>query len=149
MTTKLRELLIRHEGKSAFVYRCPAGHKTIGIGHNIDAKGLPKEIALHLNEHGSITEQMINSLFAVDVMDAMKGCMELYPAFNMFSENRKCALVNFLFNVGKGTAETFVKAKIAINAGQWNQAAYELKSSKWYKQVGTRGPEIVKMVREG
>lgn len=149
MIVKLREMLIRHEGKSNSVYLCPAKKRTIGIGHNIDARGLPKPIQAYLDEHGYITDQMVDSLFAADIMDAMSACIKLYPAFNTFTEARKIALIDFLFNVGAGTAEKFVDTRKAINAGQWSLAAEHLKDSKWYKQVGSRGPEIVKMVREG
>ena len=40
----LREMLERHEGRKKKVYRCSKGKKTIGVGHNVDAKGLPPDI---------------------------------------------------------------------------------------------------------
>ena len=34
---KIKEKLIREEGKKEKMYVCPTGHRTIGIGHNLDA----------------------------------------------------------------------------------------------------------------
>jgi GH24 family phage-related lysozyme (muramidase) len=59
------------------------------------------------------------------------------------------ALIDFVFNVGAGTALKFRKALEAIYEGDWNKAADEFQDSKWFKQVGDRGPEIVNMIREG
>jgi hypothetical protein len=35
-----------------------------------------------------------------------------------------------------------------INSGMWEEAAHEMKDSKWFWQVGTRAKEIVKMIEE-
>jgi lysozyme len=137
---KLRAMLIRHEGRSKLPYHCPTGKLTIGIGHNIDAKGLPKPIMAYLEEHGEITDDMINNLFAADVMDAVSACMKLYPQFNTFTEDRRLALVDFLFNVGIGTAQKFKNTNAAINGGNWTKAAEGIKASLYYRQLGGDPP---------
>jgi lysozyme len=160
MVYKIRDLLTRHEGKRSKPYRCPTGHLTIGIGHNIDARGLSKEIKGYLDTYGYITEEMINTLFTADVMDAAKDCEKLYPQFNTFSENRKLALIDFMFNVGLGTASKFNVTNKAINSGNWRAAAEAIRHSLYWKQLGGDPPgtddgklerpeEIYKMIREG
>jgi lysozyme len=59
------------------------------------------------------------------------------------------ALIDFLFNVGAGTALTFKKALAAIYKGDWETAADEMTDSRWYRQVKSRGREIVEMIRKG
>jgi lysozyme len=160
MIYKVRGMLIRHEGKRNKKYRCSKGHWSIGIGHNIDALGLPKDIKAYLDEHGRITDEMIKRLFAADVMDAVTACMKLYPQFNTFSEARRLALVDFLFNVGIGTAQQFVNTNRAVNGGDWTAAAEGIRTSLYWKQLGGDPPgtddgklerpeEIYKMIREG
>ena len=44
----LKEQLIRHEGLRLTVYDCPAGYKTIGVGRNLEGKGVTEEEAMYL-----------------------------------------------------------------------------------------------------
>jgi lysozyme len=140
MIYKIRALLERHEGRKKKPYVCPAGKKSIGIGHNITDNGLPKPIKEFLDAHGYITDEMINTLFASDIMDAVSACMKLYGQFNEFSEARRLALVDFLFNVGIGTAQKFKTTNAAINGGNWTKAAAGIKASLYYRQLGGDPP---------
>lgn len=146
---KIRDLIARHEDKSLKLYICPAGAKTIGVGHNMDSKPLPAYMAAYLKEHGEITNEMADDLLDMDIANATGDCLRLYDNFSSFTPARYNALVDFLFNVGIGTARSFKKARAAINAGDWNLAAHEMEDSEWFKQVKGRGFEIVRMIREG
>ena len=42
---KLKELIVKHEGERLDLYRCTAGKLTIGIGHNIQDKGISKAVS--------------------------------------------------------------------------------------------------------
>lgn len=145
----LKELLIKHEGKRYKPYRCTAGKWTIGIGHNIDAKGLPDDIQAYLTEYGQITDDMVDILYKADVCEAIADCLRLYPAFDSFSKPRKKALIDFLFNVGLPTAKQFKKTNRAINEGRWQDATEGLRDSKWYHQVKGRADEIIEMIIGG
>ena len=149
ITDDLRNLLIRHEGLKLKPYQCPAGKWTIGVGHNMDANPLPEVIQYQLDSHGSITKDMAYALLDDDLRSAIKDCQFLYRDFEKFSEARRNALVDFLFNVGRRTARTFERTNRAINRGDWEAAAQGFEKSLWFRQVGFRGPEIVKMIREG
>lgn len=149
MNLILRDMLERHEGKRNKPYRCTAGKLTIGIGHNIDANSLPNEMQDFLNENGFITDEMIDELLDEDVAVATAYCEKLYPLFDTFSDNRQMALIDFIFNVGYGTAKTFVNTNKAINDERWEDAADNFEKSLWYKQVKGRAKEIVEMIRYG
>ena len=145
----LREMLEQHEGRKKKVYRCTAGKRTIGVGHNIDAKGLPPDIEAYLDDYGEITDEMIDILLDDDIEDAITDCKRLYPAFESFTEPRQDALLDFLFNVGYGTAKTFKTTNGYINAGEWEKASESLLASLYAKQVKGRAKEIAEMLREG
>ena len=149
ITDDLRNLLIRHEGTRLKPYKCPAGKETIGIGHNMDANPLPGMIKHQLDTFGSITEDMAMELLDHDLLDAIFNCQRLYRDFEKFSERRKMALVDFIFNVGVRTARTFERTNRAINRGDWEAAAQGFEKSLWYRQVNHRAVEIVSMIREG
>ena len=145
----LRDMLVRHEGWKLKPYRCPAGKKTIGVGWNIDANTLPPDIASHLRLYGEITNEMVERLLTISLETATKQCEALYTGFNEFSERRKNALIDFVFNVGVGTAVKFRKMRAAVILNNWGRAAEEMVNSTWYTQVGNRSKEIVKMIEEG
>ena len=48
---EVQNMLIRHEGLKLFPYQCPAGKTTIGVGRNLDDKGISEKEAMYmLNE---------------------------------------------------------------------------------------------------
>jgi len=143
----LRAMIKRHEGWRDRPYLCSAGHRTIGYGWNLDANPLPDDIAAYLNRHGCILPEHGERLLTIAIGAATFQCHMLCPAFNTFSQERQNALVDFVFNVGLGTAKKFVKATTAINAGDWGKAAEEMKDSLWYHQVGARADDIIDMIK--
>jgi len=145
----VRDLIKKHEGFSNTPYKCPAGKRTIGWGHNFDDNPLPKDIQGYLFANGMILPEHAERLLDQDICTSTLCCKRMYLQFDNFSDNRKAALVDFIFNVGEGTARKFKKANAAINELRWDDAADEMIDSVWYKQVGLRGPEIVGMIREG
>jgi lysozyme len=143
-----RDLIKKHEGLRLKPYLCPAKKRTVGYGWNLDAHKPPEDIAACLRLTGAITEDMAERLLFISISAAMKDCQFLYPEFDGFTERRQAALIDFVFNVGAGTALRFKKMRKAVNGGDWNRAADEMVNSEWYRQVGRRGPEIVGMVRD-
>lgn len=149
----LKEMLERHEGRKSKPYRCTKGKRTIGIGHNIDAKGLPEDIEAFLDEYGYITDEMIDILFDADVEDAISDCVRLYPDFYTYSDNRQNALLDMCFQMGYGNdkrgMKSFKNTNIAIRNEMWDEVADALKYSKWYRDTPNRAEEITEMLREG
>jgi hypothetical protein len=43
----------------------------------------------------------------------------------------------------------FVSLKAAMQAGDYNAAGDSLRNSKWFTQVGVRGPQIVSQIVNG
>ena len=156
----LKEMLKRHEGVKSKVYRCPAGKRTIGVGWNLDANPLPSDIASFLQMHNYITDEMIERLLDISIETATDNCRDVYLAFDTFSENRRFALIDFMFNCGIGTVLTFRNTNRAINEGRWEDAANGIKHSAYWKQLGgdpegtddgklERPEEIAKLIQEG
>ena len=147
--SNLREMLKRHEGYSSMPYKCPAGKRTIGWGHNIDAHPLPKDIEGYLAANSYILPEHAERLLSDDIRTATQDCQRIYPGFDGFSEPRRAALTDFMFNVGATVAAKFKNMRKAVIDGDWNRAADELFFSRWREQVGDRATEIIGMVRAG
>ena len=144
-----RALIKKHEGFSNVPYKCPAGHLTIGWGHNIDAHPLPQDIAGYLFAKGYILPEHAERLLADDIEMATQDCRRAFFGFDGFSEARQAALIDFMFNLGITRAMKFKNARKAIIAGEWNRAADEMYLSHWREQVGDRAETIIGMVRKG
>ena len=123
------------EGVRDKPYHCSAGKLTIGVGRNLDDKGLKAdEIALMLDN---------------DILDAERDARALFPSFDTLSVNRRAVLVNMAFNVGRDRLAGFKKFRAAVEAGEFYKAADEMLDSQWAKQVGLRAARLSMQMREG
>ncbi len=131
---KLRATLADAEGECASLYKDTTDNWTIGIGHNLSAKGISKGV--------------LELMFAEDVKDAQATLTKLVPHWWTFDEARQNALVELAFNMG-GKLAGFAHMLMAVNSGAWDRAADELQDSLWFRQVGRRGPRLVRTLRTG
>lgn len=124
----LKEQLVRHEGLRLTVYDCPAGYKTIGVGRNLEGKGITEEEALYLleNDINYFTEQLRDNL----------------DWFDDIPEEKQQILVNMAFNLGVAGLMNFKNMLSAVEEGRWSDASTEMLDSKWADQVGTRAIEL-------
>jgi lysozyme len=132
---KLYKLLDGHEGRKRKMYKCSAGYNTIGVGHNLDAN--------------PISDRAIQVILEDDVADVIAQLDAQLPWWRDNDEVRQAALIDLCFNLGIGTLRTFRNTLAAWQAGDFDAAAIGLENSKWYSQVGRRGPRVVSMVRNG
>jgi lysozyme len=133
--SKLIELLKRHEGVKDTLYKCTADKWTIGVGRNLEDVGL--------------SEDEIEYLLQNDI-ERTKNLIERYmPWYSDLDEVRQEALINFVFNVGIGTAMKFKNAMAALEAHDYDTAAVEMMDSNWAKQVGSRAVEVTEMIKTG
>ena len=131
----LKEQLIRHEGLRLTVYDCPAGYKTIGVGRNIEQKGITESEALYLldNDIGYFTEQLEENLIG----------------FQELSEDKKAVLVNMAFNLGVNGLLKFKNMLAAVTEERWEDASSEMLNSRWADQVGNRAIELSEIMANG
>jgi lysozyme len=152
---KLREQLIRHEGKRSGVYKDTEGIPTIGVGFNLrgrNAKARIEALGLDYDKVLAGTQEMsdkqIETLLDEDIDTAISACKDLFRAFGELSDVRQRVLVDMMFNLGKTRFSQFKKMIAAIAAHDFAKAADEMKDSKWYKQVKSRGKELEAMMRD-
>jgi lysozyme len=140
-----REMIKEHEGKRLDVYKDSRGKKTVGYGHLIDEDS-PEDIR-NLKVGEEISAERAEQLFNQDYAYHARAAKEI-PGFSRASESQKEALIDLTFNMGPNWYKNFPKFAEAFEAGNYEQAAKELKNSDWYDQVGRRAPAIVSMVKE-
>lgn len=130
--------LKRHEGFRSKPYRCTAGKLTIGIGRNLDDKGISEDEAYI----------MLLSDISDATNDLIKAKPQVWERLNDDSV-RQCVLINMTFNLGISRLLKFKKMWAAIEAGDYAEAADEMLDSRWAAQVGERALELSDMMRTG
>jgi len=151
MSETIEQFITRHEGRRNKPYQDNANppKETIGVGWNMTANPLPLGMKAYLHDHGEITDVMIDQLLSISIGLATFNCEKLFPDFDNFSDNRRMALIDFVFQLGKHGAGNFVHAIAAINTGRWKDAANAMRNSEWFHQVPNRAEEVTDLIEEG
>ena len=132
---KLAEQLKVHEGLRLKPYKDTVGKWTIGIGRNLEDKGITEQEALF----------MLNN----DVDYFYTNLSKMIPWFKLLDDVRQNVLVNMAFNLGIAGLLTFKNTLRLISLGHYDDAAEEMLNSKWARQVGYRAEELAEQMRTG
>lgn len=134
MTGKLEDMLVRHEGLRLYPYEDSVGKVTIGIGRNLDDKGISKDEAYMM---------LRNDIAEVQV--------EAYTLswYRHLNEARKLVIENMLFNIGMTRLLGFKRMIAAIERKDFERASDEMLDSKWAAQVGSRAIELARIMELG
>ena len=132
---RLYEQLELHEGKKSKPYKDTVGKLTIGIGRNLDDRG--------------ITEEEIVFLLGTDVALVEKDLDKNLKWWRDMSEVRQRVLADMCFNLGITKLLTFKNTLEAMRTGRYNDAASGMLNSLWAKQVKGRAVRLANMMRTG
>lgn len=140
----LRSHLIRHEGYISNVYRCSLGYPTIGVGHLLSTNK-------NANFDYEYSVEDIERILLKDIKRSVKDAMKWVgvQCWVKLCDVRRMAVVNFVFNVGLGTARKFKNSLRILQSGDYEKAADNMLKSRWAKQVGRRSKEVTDMIRTG
>ncbi len=132
---QMRAQLVRHESLRLKPYRDTVGKLTIGVGRNLDDVGITADEAAMMLDHD--IDRCI-----VDLSAAFHWFIDLGPV-------RQRVWIDLCFNMGIAKLHAFTNTIAAMARGDYASAADGLQASKWYGQVGTRGPRLVEALRHG
>ena len=132
MANPIERLLLLEEGLRNTVYRCPAGKLTIGIGRNLEDRGISDAEATYMLRN--------------DIRAFRRELTQMWPWFTRLSSVRQAVLVDMAFNLGVAGLSTFKKMLTATGCGYYSMAAEEMMDSKWAKQVGKRAERLSVMM---
>lgn len=132
---RLKKQLETDELRSKRIYTDTVGKISGGIGRNLTDRGF--------------SDDEIDLMYANDVRMAEKDARTLVPGFDQLNDVRQEVLTNLSFNLGYSRLSLFRKFLAAVKASNFEEAADELKDSKWYGQVKGRGVRLVNAMRTG
>lgn len=136
--SNIYEQLREDEGERLTAYQDTEGYWTIGIGVLIDArKGV------------GITKEESTFLFNRRLNAKAQELQSKYPQFAQLDDVRQGVLLNMSYQLGVNGVLAFKKMLSAINAHDWDEAARQMKDSKWYRQTTNRAERLIKQMQTG
>ena len=150
------EELIKHEGLKLQVYKDTLGIDTIGIGRNLEDRGITKEEleALdiptidHVYEYG-ITEADAVYLATNDVQIVEEELVRAHPCVDRLDSVRQLILIDMAFNMGVPRLCKFKNMWAAVHNEDYPTAAKEMLDSRWAKQVKGRATKLANAMHNG
>lgn len=128
-------LLREAEGVQRRPYLDTKSQVTIGVGHNLSARGL--------------SDEAIAFILAEDMQITITTC-EAFPFWSDLNEARQTALAELCFNLGFSALRTFTTFLRFLQNGQYETAATDLRQTLWATQVGaSRRDRLVLMIASG
>jgi GH24 family phage-related lysozyme (muramidase) len=129
------DLTKNHEGYVEGVYLDSLGYPSTGFGICLDWSRPYQSVREY-------HEAAFANRYGEAVADYDNLGLDLDPV-------RTAAVVDLLYNLGPVKFAKFTSTLAALKMRDWNLAAACLENSRWFKQVGRRGPRICKLIREG
>jgi lysozyme len=135
--------LLRDEGLRLKPYQDTVGKLTIGVGRNLDDKGISKEEAMYL--------------LGGDISEVEVHLDKQLPWTKNLDRVRYYVLVNLAFNMGISGLLQFKRTLAAIKDQRWEDAATYLLESKYADQTdgkldgidGARALRLAEQLRTG
>lgn len=131
---EISEQLRKHEGEKLKPYLCTSGKITIGVGRNLQDRGISK----------LESEFMLQN----DIDQSIKELSENISFYHNLPDNIKKVLIDMCFNIGIGGLMKFTKTLRYIEEKRYAEAAKEMLNSKWSKQVGQRAITLSQMIKD-
>lgn len=132
---QLKQQLIGHEGLKLNPYKCTSGKITIGVGRNLEDKGITEEEALLMLEN--------------DIVYFEEQLRRKLPNFRSITPCRQAVLVNMAFNLGVKGLLQFKNMLAALINEDFTEAAAQLLNSRYAEQVGRRAHELADQLQTG
>jgi len=145
ITDELKARIRDHEGCEETVYLDSLGLPTVGIGHLVQ----PHEKE-RFKEGVTLTVDEIEDLFLIDLNRACAGAEELigqlYKGDRRLPQAIEHVIVEMVFQLGKTGVSKFRKMWAALSVGDRQEAASQMKDSKWHEQTPVRCEALADIV---
>lgn len=133
---KLESDLERDEGRVRLPYEDSVGKVSIGVGRNLDDRGL--------------SDEEIDFLLKNDIDRVIKELDAFIPWWREQPEGVQRALANLNFNLGLDKFRKFKATLKLIEHRQYKAAAANFRTNRrYFTQVGARAERLAKLIESG
>ena len=132
---KMIEQLVDHDGLELHPYEDSLGILTIGVGRNLEERGISEDEAFYLlgNDIEIIWDELIKQ----------------HPIVEDLDDQRQMILLDMAFNMGVPRLGKFKKMWAAIEDGDMIEASKQALDSRWADQVGRRAERLAERLTSG
>ena len=152
----LIDKLVVSEGLRLQVYKDTLGIDTIGIGRNLEDRGITKEELdwmdipnIDVIYEMGITEADAVYLATNDVQIVEEELVRAHPCVDSLDAVRQLIVMDMAFNMGVPRLCKFINMWAALEQHDYNKAADEMLDSKWAKQVKSRATNLAHSMQYG
>jgi lysozyme len=150
--------LAKEEGIRYSIYKCTAGHDTIGIGHNLDVENVDDIIGRKITKTIKLTSSEVEKIFFHDLDQVINDLNKNISWWSSLPDFAQYVLISLCFNLGIGGKISnnpiryngllgFQNTLTAFKNQQWESVATNLEKSKWCSQVGNRCKKLTNILR--
>ena len=136
------ELVKEAEGFEPHEYRCTAKKLTQCYGRNLEVHPLSDEEKAELNEDGSVSKEVAEKWALKELQECEEKLMSNI-IYQKQTEVRKAVLLDMCFNIGYSGLMKFKKMWFALGERDYAEASRQMKDSKYYTDVKSRGKRNV------
>lgn len=133
MLTELMQQLKGDEGYNPKPYKDTRGILTGGYGTNLE----------------EIDQEDWEYLLRSRATRGIQQLLEALPWVSWLDDVRQGVLANMAYNLGVSGLLEFRQMLAAMQANNWNEAAAQMESSEWAKQVPARAQRLILQMRTG
>ena len=155
---QLASMISNHEGGLIEKpYRDSRGLWTIGIGFNLEdpnannvlaQAGIKSKAKDIISGKVKLSPQQLQRLFNHSLEIAFNDARKFLPNFDELPSEKKMVVVDMAYNMGYPVLSQFKRFQKALINKDYNEAKKEMKNSRWYNQVKSRGEELVEMMEK-
>jgi len=151
----LIDQLILHEGMELEVYQDHLGIDTIGVGRNLQDRGITDCELSFMNKLRSeiydegITEANARFLLSNDIDIVEKELLDAHPCINRLDDVRIRIVLDMAFNMGVPRLCKFKNMWANIHIGDYLSASFEMLDSRWAEQTKSRATRLAEAMKTG
>jgi lysozyme len=152
---ELVKMIAIHEGIVLNVYQDHLGIDTVGIGRNLQDRGITDGELSFINKtmdevyEVGLTEEEAYYLCMNDIAIVEKELLANKPIVNQLNDVRQMVLVDMAFNMGVPRLMKFKNMWLAIEKVNYQLANEEMIDSRWAGQVGSRAMKLSLAMKNG
>ncbi len=142
------------EGRRRRAYDDSTGHRTVGVGFNLDRAGAASDInnlltgvsyrAL-LRGDRSLTDAQIDVLFRHDTQRAIDTARRQVAGFDSLPMDAQLIVIDMTFNTG--SLHKWRKLRAALARQDFTSAADAMHRSHWRRQTGQRAQRLIELMQ--
>jgi len=149
------KMVAKHEGIVLEPYKDSLGISTIGIGRNLEDRGITDGELNYIGKtmeevlEKGLTEEEAYYLCMNDIAIVEKELLDRKPIVNQLNHVRQMVLVDMAFNMGVPRLMKFKNMWAAIETEDYALACEEMIDSRWANQVGNRAMKLSLAMKNG